>query len=339
MIDTIRFKIKLTVFQQDKIKSKSVQVSKVDNQTSTLKYRIYNTDLILGSYDRNINIFLNESFNNYCFLEFSLPKFYFGHNVFLINLEQTYNVLFNLQHDLEKFFGDFPTFDTWEITRLDLCYSWRFMSQDVAEKILEIIRSYKFSKKKVSNYETSIMMKGSAYSIKWYLKKPEFYYHDYRELVRAGREEYAYNTSMIADGVLRFEVTMRHAQLKFVLNKDIITIKDVTEDFCISELQKYFKKFFKGENLSFMTSQTVLNKLLNRYPNRKALLLYEFYLTFHGLTTFEQKKYLEIKNKKTVWRLQKQLRDAGVGIPTSDSSLDLDFSIPSPYAVLPTSQP
>lgn len=86
-----------------------------------------------------------------------------------------------------------------------------------------------------------------------------------------------------------------------------------------------------------MTSQTVLNKLLNKYPRTTALHLYEFYLTFHGLSTFEQKKYLEYKNRKTVWRMRKQLRNAGVGIPNKDSSLNLEFSIPSPYAVLPPS--
>lgn len=333
MIDTIRFRIKLSKLQQDLVKSRSVETSKFDNLKESVLFKIYRTDLYLGSFDKNINLFLSESNPEYCFLEFSIPKYYYGHNVYLFYTDKLEFALNSINKDLFNFFGDFPSFVDWEIFRLDICYAWKFLNESIAGNVLEVLRSYKISRKKVLNYDTSIMQVGSTYSIKWYLKKPEFYYHDFTNLVHNHREAYAYNTSVVAEGVLRFEVTMRHSHLERIFGRGRITYKDINDGFCIEYLKLYFQKFFHGKSPKFMTSQTVLNKLLNKYNKELALRLYGFYLAFHSLTKTEQKEYLTHMTKTTAWRLQEQLKDAGIGIPSGVKIPPIEFEIPSRYVV------
>jgi II/X family phage/plasmid replication protein len=347
MIDTIRFRIKLDKDQFNSIIKKSVETSKIDNSSQTLKFRVYNTNIELGSFDRNINIFCSDSNPDFAFLELSIPKFYYGQNVSLFYCNDLESVLRNIKDDLERYFGIFPDIQYWEIMRIDICYAWKFLSQDIAERVLELIRSYKMTKKKIYNYDSSIFQKGSTYSIKWYLKKPEFYYHDFPYLLKKYKESYAYEIANFSEGVLRFEVTMRHIHLQRVLGKQQILYTDITDDLCFALLEKYFIKFFKGKIPKFMNNQTVLNKLIIRYPPQKvlkdgrvkysrvALIAYEYYLTINAMDALEKKKYLELKSKKTIYRLDNQLRQAGVGLP-NEKNLHLsefDFSIPSPYAV------
>ena len=183
-------------------KNRSIATSKVDNNKDHLIFRVYRTDLQLGSYDRNINLFVSESRPNFCFLEFSIPKYYYGNNVYLFYPSSDFqHVLELVENDLIKYFGDFPPIKTWDIFRLDLCYAWKFLDQKTSENVLEVLRSYAFSRKKSHNYDTSIMMTGSTYSVKWYLKKPEYYYHDFLQLLHQHKENYAYEIANVSEGV------------------------------------------------------------------------------------------------------------------------------------------
>jgi hypothetical protein len=348
MIDTVRFKIPINKAQRDLIILKSIETTKINNKENKTIYKIYNTDLSLGSFDRKINIFLSDTDINNLKMEFSVPKYYFGTNVLLFYIEEDNfrKILYKLYEDLKNYFGDFPIIYKWEIMRLDICYSWKFINNSTAQTILESLRSFCIKRKKLRHYNTSLMNVGATYSIKFYLKKDEFFEHDLKELVSNNRHEFAYNMLNVSDGILRFEVTIRHTHLIRLLEKDFqdgdiiygvkkVYFNHINDKLIFKWLKYHFNKFFDGRKPKFMDNKEVLNRLLAHFNNKPklALRLYEFYIVYSRLTKEQQKEYFKMIPYSTFRRLQNQLAEAEIGIDNKEIIKEIEFDIPSQYVV------
>ena len=147
-------------------------------------------------------------------MELSLPKFWYRHNIWL--LYDFSKALDKLKELLETQLEiKFIYWMEWEIFRLDVCYAWKCPNQDISQSLLNSLKKLNYPKKQKVVYEESITFLGATYSIKFYLKYPEFMKHDYKILKKQniGRDNLR-KLQNEALGVIRCETTLRRQYLK-----------------------------------------------------------------------------------------------------------------------------
>jgi len=296
MVDTLKFKIPLSPITYELIKSHSIEVTKFDNNRDLEIFRITTSELNIGSYDRKITIFISDP--GYCFLEFSLPKFILGHNVFLLYPEEIIESLELLRNLLVNKFGDFTDLKKWIVYRIDLCYAWKFESQKEAVKMLNLLQKFNFPRKiKFLWGDESVMWKGDSYSVKFYLKQPEFYKHDFKILRDMGNIELAYRMFNWSEGVLRFEISLRKRFLDDYFDGDI-SIKNIPVEFYEDNLKKIFEKLLGGFKIKFIKNQEIKDRLVLKYGVKRGGRLFMFYTFFRS----QGKKIIDFYSREHIWR-------------------------------------
>lgn len=237
MIDTIKVGIPLTAQQHKRITSLAKNADRYqwalfNSATGDLFLRrvrgLAHTDQ--HSYHRELCWDMDTTYEPDCklTLEFSIPKFWYGHNIHLLHNFKP--ALADLRTKLNQQFRfgkklSLPDPDCWLVLRLDLCYAWRFADQQTAQHYLNSLKHLGYPKKKPIIYETSIVFAGGTLTVKFYLKEPEFYAHDRKELLKAKASlEWINWLELIAKGVLRCEVTLR---TKYLRRQKITTVADL----------------------------------------------------------------------------------------------------------------
>ena len=330
MIDTIRFRIPISKETYELVRKSSSEFHMHNNPLKRIDYTVIKGDAKLGSYNRKVNIILYDEDSIY--LELSLPKYVFGHNVFLLSVSQFSKVIDMLYTNLVDKFGQWPETSEWEIMRIDLCYAWKFVIEKEAEKILSILRSYNYPKKRQSFYDTSIMSVGSTYSVKFYLKKPEYKTHDFKALSEQYLE-YAYDILDYSENILRFEVTLRKPAIKSLFKSRILQTSDITEE-NVNRILLYILKKFLGESTPIsMTSTEAYQTLKGKYTEQKAIRLWQFYRVYRSEEKEEQQIIKNTYNRSTIYRNLRDIKLAGVGLHTQNKPMEFDLSIPSKYEV------
>lgn len=329
MIDTIGFQVMVTMEQSKLIKQKSNQVEGRDNETNVTTFRIIKKQLQLGSYDSKITI---RSFDDlHVHVELSLPKFVFGHNVFLLYPTQIEEAASMLQDKLREHFGSFPPYKEWRVERLDICYAWRFQDQRAALHAISVLKAFDYPRKQKHIYNTSVQWSGRTYSLKFYLKLDEFQVHGLKELKD---KFFSGEVLKLADGVLRFEVTCRKAQLYELFDKKEIYISNLKdEDFVVTALNHFLRKLLSNLNPHTTNNIEVLNRLRKTFSNRKAQLLMHFYKEWYSNDVYDRQILKEAYCQSTIWRKKHDLSIAGVGLPATDVPLDFSLDIPSDKVV------
>ncbi|MDP1722644.1 MAG: phage/plasmid replication protein, II/X family [Candidatus Gottesmanbacteria bacterium] len=329
MIDTIGFQVAITNKQAELIRLKSNEVVSTDNETSQLKFRIIKKQVTLGSYDSKITI---RSYDDEtAHVELSFPKFVFGHNVYLLYPSQIEATASMLQERLREYFGDFPPFKEWRVERLDICYAWRFQDQRAALHALSVLKAFDYPRKQKHIYTTSVQWSGRTYSLKFYLKLDEFQAHGLKELKDTF---FSGEVLKLADGVLRFEVTCRKAQLFELFDKKEIYISNLKdEDFFVSVLDHFLTKLLANLNPHTTNNIEVLNRLRKTFSNRKAQLLMHFYKEWYSTDVYDRQLLKDAYCQSTIWRKKHDLSVAGVGLPAIDVPLDFSLDIPSDKVV------
>ncbi|HEY9658132.1 MAG TPA: phage/plasmid replication protein, partial [Allocoleopsis sp.] len=156
------------------------------------------------------------------------PKLYYGHNIHL--LYEYPKPLKLLKGLLERHFGfkgrgRLIDIGAWNLWRLDVCYAWKCPDQATAQQVLDSMKHLHFPRKKPHIYATGLLFSGTTYSLKFYLKLPEFKEHDRRVLLKAKCQlEFINYCEDIAKGVVRVEATLRR---KFLLQRGIKTVSDL----------------------------------------------------------------------------------------------------------------
>lgn len=330
MIDTAGFQITLTAKQAELIRRRSNEVVSKDNETQELKFRIIKKQVSLGSYDSKITIrtFGDEDAN----LELSLPKFVFGHNVFLLYPTQIEQAASMLQERLREFFGGFPSYKEWRVSRLDFCYAWRFADQQAALHALRVMKSFDYPRKRKGIYPTSVHWSGRTYSLKFYLKQDEYLAHGKKE---AKDDVVSGEIIKLANGVLRFEVTCRKQQLVELFGRKEIFIRHITnEELFLTILNRFLNKLLVNLNPHTTNNLEVLTLLTKKYPSkRKVQFLMHFYKEWYSRNAYDRQMLLDSYCPSTIWRKKRDLANAGVGLPSNDIPLDFSLVIPSAMVV------
>jgi hypothetical protein len=191
MIDTIRFKIPVNPEIYSLIKAKSKQRFEIDTVTQKIEFNISTRDIQIGSYDYHINIIAIRRMENVLFLEFSVPKVMYGHNIYLYSpsIEPPLKIV---HEAIEKAFEiNFTHYDLWTIQRLDICYAWKFNTQEEAYLAFLVLNPFDYSRKNKVSFDTSFESMGSSFDFKGYLKLDEFKKHDFKRFHKLGRFDLA----------------------------------------------------------------------------------------------------------------------------------------------------
>lgn len=236
MIDTLKLGIPLTQSQHSKlqqllIKDENWQWVKFQPSTGELKLIRCRglAHLDQHSFSRDIRWDVSSVYRpneTFLTLELSVPKFWYGHNIHLLyGFVDALNYLkIILNQELHCRFADVMT---WQVWRVDCCYSWRCPSQLIAQQMLDSLKRLHFPRKKPIIYPESILFAGGTYSVKFYLKLPEFLQHDRKVLLKDKASlEWINHLEDLAEGVLRYEATLRRKYLK---RKKIETVGDLTK--------------------------------------------------------------------------------------------------------------
>jgi Phage replication protein CRI len=249
MIDTIKIGIPLTHSQHNKLHKLILN----ENRWQWVQYNPQAGDLrflrIRGlaeldkySYHREIFWDIPDSYrvnNTFLVLEFSLPKYWYGHNIDLL-----YDII-TVLNELKKLFEKqlhckFSKVETWLIFRVDCCYAWKCPTQLIAQQVLDSLKHLSYPRKKPKIYPESIMFTGRTYSLKFYLKLPEFQTHDKKALLKGkANSDWINFLEQKASGILRCEATLRRQYLK---TKNILVVGDLINSNLSIKLDEVFRE-------------------------------------------------------------------------------------------------
>lgn len=240
MLDTLKLAIPINNIQHRRIAefaSEEEQWVKWNPKSREItfirKFGLAETDS--ESFHRELRWDIPERFSEsgtHLVIEFSVPKYWYGHNIRLL-----YDVIPALNHLKDRLEAGFklkrhklPSVETWKLKRADICYAWNLHSnQTLAQRLLDTLKHHHFPRKKPTIRPDSIFLGGATYSVKFYLKLPEFKAHDRKELLkRNAAHEWIDYLEKIAEGVLRYEVTLRHRYLK---REGIETVGDLLTEY------------------------------------------------------------------------------------------------------------
>lgn len=314
MIDTVKLLIPITNPEfLEQIKTKLIRTRRENLVTNELKFEFYTGEIEVGSYDRNVTLYLKENIPIGLFVEFSLPKQYLNNNTEMINAYDIPYILNNFRNQLSAYLKEpMPPLSEWIVYRLDVCHNWTFESEQKCKSMLNLLQRIDYARKKKLLYNTSVTFLGSAYVIKFYLKGAEFLVHDFKKMIETD-EEKAHQLLDWGKKIIRFEIGIKKVYLKTVFGKDIVKISDISNNEVIENILKdYLARVFKYINKENMKHEDVRQLIFNNFKPAKALRLYQFYKSFYYN---EDEKYLikQALNPSTIWRYKTELKNIGVG--------------------------
>ncbi len=313
MIDTL--KLLIPIADRDfleQIKSKLTRTRRENLDTKELKFEYYTGEVQVGSYKRTVSMYLSEGNPQGFFVEFSLPKQKYNNNVEMVYASMIPDILESFREQLCKHLNEtLPLLSEWIVYRLDVCYNWTFESKEKCQSFMGFIQRIDFPKKKKYVYDTSVMYKGTAYTIKFYLKGDEFKKHDFKALLKSD-EDLAHKLLNWAYKVLRFEVEFKKVYLKTLFKIEKVLISDVANNLKIETILKTYLdmvfRYVDKENMKHEDARQLINE---NFKPAKALRLYQFYKGYY----YEQDEKYHIQkglNASTIWRYKKDLQSIGV---------------------------
>lgn len=162
-------------------------------------------------------------------IEFSLPKFWYGHNIIMLydwpNALRRFRALLVEQFHLKRL--KLAPIEEWEVWRADCCYAYKFPSQQTAQLYLDSLKRMRFPRKQPAIHPHSIFWGGGTYAFKVYLKFPEFQAHDRKELCkREINPDWIDYLDELASGVFRVEASLRR---KYLMRMGVKTINDLMQ--------------------------------------------------------------------------------------------------------------
>ncbi len=316
----------------EQLKGNLMRFRKDDLKTGKMEFEFFSSNIELGSYQRSVAIKSTDVPQGF-FIEFSVPKYAKGNNVEMIYPHDLPDIMAKLYEELCNHMNyRLLHFSLWPIYRLDVCYNWIFKNESEAVYAMDFLRRIDFPRKKKYTYDTSVMHKGSAYTIKFYAKGPEFKAHDFKKI----EFNHALSLQSWADRIVRFEVNLKRIYLQQFFLLDVVYMKDVVDDESILEILKYYleKKVFFYLNANSMTDESIKQILFDNFTKIKATRLYQFYKDFYFSDEMKNMLLRGGLNRSTIYRYKKDLKRVGIGISMekSPSSINIleQLVIPSP---------
>ncbi len=332
----MRFKIRISGGQYDSIKPKCLASDYVDKK-GEMKRRLVGK-VSVPPFNAGVTIMIFAEFPSILYLEGSLPKLWYGENVHLLYANQLEPILEILYQTLFKKFGSFPDYSIWEIQRLDVCYTWKFLTPAEAFEVLEYVQSLEYLRKikTVHPNESVDFVKGQT-KIKFYMKEPEFKKHGFVELVKGGYSDLAKTTLELASNSLRFEVTYRRKALLDYFNekRSIRYERFLDESVLVNMMRKTFANFSANIDKKIVKLDFILQALIAHYKANKAIRLFCWYYMYI-LSTLPVKNLIKkYAESSYISANKKDIEAANIHIPTMLDVAPFKFPIPSDMVINP----
>lgn len=298
MIDTIRLKIKVKSVNPQFLLSLSCQ------KDGKLKYKVFKDVINVGSFSYFINIYISNE--NDLFLEFSLPKYLFGHNLKSAGFTKLLPVLREIRTTLKTFCVPVPM-SKWEVQRIDICDYKRSLNP---YSDIFFYQAISFPRKKKYVYDTSVMFVGSSYSVKVYIKEDEFFRHDFKRIAKFDTS-LAYNLLNDSKGLIRIETSYRKKVLSGIFHTDHLSVYNLVKDreMLLLHNRITLKKIYADVSPKKMEQKNLLRELKKYYKPQRALQLYQFYVFY--ISDDENKLLLkEMYSRSQIYRNFKSIRQA-----------------------------
>ncbi len=337
MIDTIKFRVPIDKYCYEALKAKSHQSVRRDNGLLGMQdWERLDGAVTIKPFNAKVGVFAFDETSVY--LECSLPKIVYGHNVKMFYPSQLIPTVELIEKTLRAYYGDFPPYKLWRIQRLDMCYAYKLSSHLEALRILDFLSVLRYPRKSIHIYpKESVNWGGRSYNIKFYLKELEFYKKGMKEMILNGFEREADETLMLSKGVLRFEITFRKAKLNELfkhLGRTEIYINDILEsDFYIKTLNHHLEILLGGIDKRSMSYEVGMELLKKAFGKDKPLRLFNFYTNYYSKDPYLRKIVRKEYNSSNIRRNLESLHEAGVGIPNDDNSVPFDLTLPNINAV------
>jgi len=288
MIDTVKFSFPVT-------NVKNTQLYLLQGYTKGEKtFELHKSYFSIGSYEYRINFTI---INSICYLEFSVPKILKGYNVGDddISFSELSEVVVSIASELRQVF-DCPEVGEWVVTRLDLSSNYYHKQADL---LLTRLNRIEIPRKKKSFYGSSIMFVGLTYTIKYYLKQPEFKVHDMARIARKS-PNLANHLFNRCENILRFELTIRKQALSRFYHTKTLTLSQLLSDNLPMELKTLFKNGTKRLQNIEMDNSTLRERLILKYGKIKGNRLYFFHVSMSS--SLSRKLLLNTVNRTTIYR-------------------------------------
>jgi II/X family phage/plasmid replication protein len=332
MIDTLRVRIRISYqlwMELDKQRAYGTL------SPGLVRIRSY---LKIPPYDGIVTI-STEDFK-YVFLEASLPKIAFGHNVKLLYPSEIPPILEKIEKAFIEQYGEIPSWEKWEVQRIDICYAWSFKKLTKVINVLRFLRTQEYPDKDIHWYpDETITFGGRSFSISFYSKQPEFR-RQYKKLKRNGFPKEAEEGLALSKGVLRFEVRLFGQKLTTLLHEEILYCKDILNiNFYYNVLNACLTKLLRNPNRSSLSDLEAVKKFKSVHRRDQVLRMFCFWKTYYAVLLHAKSLLKSIADSTTISRNLKDISVAGVGIPDSSCHLPFDLSIPSIHVVNPEPVP
>lgn len=329
MIDTLRVRAKLPLFVWMSLEKKKA-------------YGTYSPGLVkikdyfnVPPHDGIVTV-STEDFK-YVYLEASLPKIAFGHNVKLLYPTEIPVILRRIEDAFIERHGEIEPWTKWEVQRVDPCYAWKLPDNKDAVEIIRFLKTQEYPDKDIHWYpDETITFGGRSFSITFYLKQPEFAKQARRLKGRALVSE-AEEGLELSPGVLRYEIRLFKQKLTSIFHEKTIYCKDLLNmDFYYNVLNACLTKTLRNSNRNSISDKNALEMLKAKYQTKGiALRLFCFWKVWYRKELHIKALLKDKHDATTIARNLKDISLAGVGVPESDCSLPFDLSIPSVNAVTP----
>ena len=338
MIDTVKIYTNISKNIYDTIVCKSVVKTSFSKETGEVFYTIVNGHLE-GSYSSSLSVRVFDCNRYSSYFKYSIEIEGSYHKIVKgYNSHNGYYNFYSLCSDLITFVENgynivLPNIKHWFVSRVDVAIVFNLGNQDNVKKYINSLCSCNFPRRNAKFYiDESVYFSGSTTTVKVYNKYLEFKKHDISKVI--------YNTefnlfSYLSEisGFVRFEVEIKKRKIISINNNcKFARIRNFSySDFrkiWVEEVEKMLKivdcdlEIVRGK-------KRVEERLYMFYSERKAFLLYNFYLSIRvdGFNNVKART-----SRSTFYRNIKDLKSVGVDLSQNcNIELDIDFDIDNSY--------
>ncbi len=196
------------------------------------------------------------------------------YNLYLIcrNLIQIVNNYYNIK---------LPNIQHWFLQRIDIAICYDLEQNENVRKYINNLTMCQYPRRNIKTYQDeSIYLTGSTTTLKIYNKLLEFKKHDLKKLKDTNFNIFSYIKEI--DGFIRFECEIKKKKLVNMYNTNYVRIRNINYNelkkvWC-EEFMKLLKLFDNDMNI-ISDKKLIEKRLYTIYNERKASILYNFYLS------------------------------------------------------------
>jgi len=257
----------------------------------------------------------------YIVFEFSIHKFFMGHNIFGGSNDLHYMLKHFYNYICTEFDLYLPCFMQWEIQRIDISYVFNI---PFINRYFQYINNCKFPRRNLKKmiYDGTVYFPGSTTTIKLYDKHKEFKAHDYKKLKKSKKYGLALSDELLfnSKNVLRCEVEIHKRKLIYDINKQKIKsslVLDMNSDYLMGVYDMEIKKIMEIREE---------NRIITDIVHIQQLVTPTVYATYVNLSTLGEEDTKKMMSKATFLRHKKILRDFDICWETSNIHYDDDMN-------------